>query len=310
VHTLERGVPRTLGEQRVRLRTLRLGVRCREKALARGDERRGRVGNLDEPEVAVGADDVLDRRRKDRQPRRQVLGRLCRADEARGLVTGEGQHADVPACEIPGKLAIRLAAEIGDVGALRERRRVDLHDGAEHDELPVRARVGGAREQRYVEPLVDHARESDARPRQTLLIGDFGLRRTRRAEVRGVHARREEMHVLVSIKTRLIGAPPTGEDHVRRFHQALLALGERGRGVREAAQLVHAVVDDGRRLECGGDVDPHRGVQPCDDALHPARSQCLADERGADGARRRPSVPGGRWGTSTSTPLSTERTSA
>ena len=50
-------------------------------------------------------------------------------------------------------------------GPPRQRRRVDLHHRPDHDELPVRPRVGERRQQVEVQPLVDHAVEADARVR-------------------------------------------------------------------------------------------------------------------------------------------------
>ena len=51
--------------------------------------------------------------------------------------------------------------------ALRQLVGRDLHDRADHDEVPVRPSVGDGREQVDVEPLVEHAVEAEARLRQS-----------------------------------------------------------------------------------------------------------------------------------------------
>ena len=73
-------------------------------------------------------------------------------------------------------------------GAARQRRGIDLHDRAEHDELPVGPRGGDAGEQLEVHPLVDHAEESEPRVRDRRLVG--GIRRRSAAPARSAPRRR------------------------------------------------------------------------------------------------------------------------
>ena len=136
----------------------------------------------DAHDVAVRLDHVGDRRADDRLARRHVFERLGRADEAGRLVQRERQQADVPAGEAVRQRVVRLLAQVVDVGAPRQRGRVDLDDRADHDDLPVRIGVGQRGDQVEVEALVDHAEEAQARvagsPCGSVRAGAMRRRRT------------------------------------------------------------------------------------------------------------------------------------
>ena len=160
----------------------------RQRVVARGDEGLGPAGNLHPLELAVMTDDIDDRRRHHRQTRGEILGGLGRADEPRRIVDGEGHQRDVPPAGIGGELVVGLRAEIMDVGAARQIRRIDLDDGPDNDQRPMRPRVGDAGEQRKVHPLVDHAVEAEPRPREIGLVARIGGTRARLHEMLPVDA--------------------------------------------------------------------------------------------------------------------------
>jgi hypothetical protein len=91
----------------------------REAFVDRVDERLGVVGDGDDAALAVGVDDVGDRRRHHRKARREVFERLGRADVPRRPVLRERHDRDVPAGEVPRQIAIVLHAERMHVGARR-----------------------------------------------------------------------------------------------------------------------------------------------------------------------------------------------
>ena len=84
-------------------------------------------------------------------------------------------------------------------------------------------------EQLGVEPLVDHAVEAEARPRQIFLVGRLELPRARLAEMRAVDRRGEAVDVRMAVLLRLEQARSAGEDDVRPVDQLLLQLEQLGR---------------------------------------------------------------------------------
>ena len=103
-----------------------------------GNDAWGIAGNLDEALLAIGSNHILDRRRDHRHASGEKFRGLGRADEARGLVEGEGHDADVPSRQIGGKLMIGLRTHPMQIGSPRQRRRIDLHHRTDHDQLPLR----------------------------------------------------------------------------------------------------------------------------------------------------------------------------
>ena len=82
--------------------------------------------------------------------------------KSRRLVQRERHQADVPAGDELRQQRVRLLAEPVEVGAPRQRRRVDLDDRADHDDLPRRVGIGQRGDEVEVEPLVDDAEEAQA----------------------------------------------------------------------------------------------------------------------------------------------------
>jgi hypothetical protein len=151
-----------------------------------------------------------------------------------------------------------------DVPSPREDSLVDLHDGPHHHELPVRPQSGDTAEQVDVEPLVDHADESQPRTFDRTLGLRFDHRLPRLGEVRYVDAAREEVHVAVPVALGLEEAPPAREDEVGLAKQLFLRA-EHLRGCAcEGRELVHAVVDHRPWLELLRDPHGHRRVEPKD----------------------------------------------
>ncbi len=137
-------------------------------------------------------------------------------------------------------------------------RRIDLHDRADHHELDVGARARDPVEERDVEPLVDHAEEADDDA-----VGDErGPSAAPAAEVIGVDAARERVHVRVPCPLRFVQALSAGEDEVGAREELLLLPREHWGSARELGELVHAVVDDEARIEPRGESERHRGVEP------------------------------------------------
>ncbi len=155
----------------------------------------GSRGDLHALELAVVADHVLDRGRHDRLAAGEIFGGLGRRDELGRFVHRERHQRDVPARQIGRQLGVGLAAEIMDVGPLRQVVVADLDHRADHHERPVRAHRGDLVEQLGIEALVDHAVEAEARPRQVFLVGGVELPRARLGEMRAVDRRREAVDV-------------------------------------------------------------------------------------------------------------------
>ncbi len=147
------------------------------------------------------------------------------------FVDRERHQGDVPAAEIGRQLLICLAAEIVDVGPLRQVGGVDLDHRPDHDDRPFGMRVGDA-------PRAapgPSARRSRRRSRSAAAAASAwssgsasiaaGL-----GEMGAIDARREGMDVGVAALLRLVEAVAAGEDDVgaRRAARA------RGRAARAA----------------------------------------------------------------------------
>ena len=114
--------------------------------------------------------------------------------------------------------------------------------------------IGEAADQIEVHPLVDHAEVAQPRVPERRLIRRIGLFHARTAEVAGIHAAGEEVHVGPGGAPGLVQLAAAGEDEVGQPDEASLQLLEpRGRGT-EPREIVHAVVDDraGRHLLAPG----------------------------------------------------------
>ena len=81
------------------------------------------------------------------------------------------------------------------------------------------------RKQRDVEPLVEHAEESEPRPRQVALIGGIVGAVTGRGEMRDVDAARHRVDVVVLVLLGLVERLAAGEHHVGAPQQRLLERG-------------------------------------------------------------------------------------
>src|SRR3712207_3138093 len=96
--------------------------------------------------------------------------------------------------------------------APRQTRRVNLNDRPNHYELPLGAQARDLVEQLYVEPLVYHAEEAEARARNLKLVCGLVAHAARAAEVLRVDARRERVDARVAVALRLVQALPARED--------------------------------------------------------------------------------------------------
>ena len=76
-------------------------------------------------------------------------------------------------------------------GGLRQLVLDDLGHGADHDEMHVGPQRGDLGQQRAVEPLVEHAVETDPRMRDRCLIGGLRQLAPRRQEMRERRPRSE-----------------------------------------------------------------------------------------------------------------------
>ena len=276
LHGLPRPVPRRLAEDRL---DGRLVDAVGQRGLDRVHEARGVVADQHEPTLAVRLDDVGDGRRDHGLARGQVLESLRRADEARRLVERERHQRDIPPGDVRRQVRVLLRAEVVQVRALRKRLRVDLRHRTDDHDVPVGPRVGEVGEKHGVHPLVDDAEEPEARMRDRRLVGRLVEGATRRAEVVGVDARREHVHVVVPLRLRAVEAHAAREDDVRAPQKLGLALDELGGRVRERLQLVHAVPDDCARLEVDGERRRHRRVVPEHVVVHLAADEQLVEER-------------------------------
>ena len=205
---------------------------------------------------------VDDRRRDDRTPRREILGRLGRADEARRLVDRERHQRDIPAGEIGRQLVVGSRAEKVDVGQARQLGGIDLDHRPDHHERPARPRRRRRAKQREVDALVDHAVEAEPGTGDRRLVGGRRHRAARDREVRGVDRGRKGVDVAVEFALGLEEAVPAREDRVGPGDQRRLALAQPRVGEAEGGELVHAVVDDRRGAEMIGEAQHHRRVEP------------------------------------------------
>src|SRR6185503_19638538 len=103
------------------------------------------------------------------------------------------------------------AAEIMDVGADRQVRRLDLYDRPYDDDRPFRMRVGDRGEQVEVHAFVDDAEEAEPRAVDRRLIVGHGVHAARLREVSPVDARRERVNVRMAILLGLVEAVAAGE---------------------------------------------------------------------------------------------------
>ena len=140
----------------------------------------------------------------------------------------------------------------------------DLHDRADHHERPVGPHRRDLVEQLGIEPLVDHAIEAEARPRQVFLVGGIELARARLAEMGAVDRRGEAVDVVVAVLLRLVEARSAGEDDVGAVDQLLLELEQfHGREL-ELRKLVHRVEHGDVGIEMAREGQHHRRIVPGD----------------------------------------------
>ncbi len=265
-HAGEGVVPGLPGERRIDLRPPRRGRAGEVQHGGTGLREGGRVGrDRDAGEAPVVAHHVGDGRRDDGPARRQIFRGLGGADEAGRLVHREGHEADIPARQIGRQGLVSLAAEVMDVRQPRQSGRVDLHHGADHDELPVGAPQGHRMDEGEVHAFVDHPIEAEARMRDAGLVGrllaPFG---PGAPEVGDIDAGGEGMDVVVGGAPGLVEAMAAGEHDVGPLHQFGFQRFEAGRRMVEGGQLVHAVVDDGRGVDVAREAEHHRRVEPQD----------------------------------------------
>ena len=117
-------------------------------------------------------------------------------------------------------------------------------------------------QQRHVDAFVDDPRVTDARVRDGGLVLGIRLGAAGGAEVIGVDAAREAVRVAVVLSLQLVEPSAAGEQQVRPCDQARLLAQQAIGGAPEARQVVHAVVDHGRRVDVGRPRQRHRGVVP------------------------------------------------
>ena len=86
------------------------------------------------------------------------------------------------------------------------------------------------------------------------------------------------MDVVVAGALRLPDRPAAGEDDIGRGQERGLARDQLGRGKAERRQLVHAVIDDRRGLDMGGDGPEHRGVEPQHRAADAGQPEHLVEQ--------------------------------
>ena len=98
-HGLPGRIPRHRREQLVGVAQA-LGRIVVDRCINGGRELGWRVGNAGQSKIAVGVNDIGNRGRHNRPAAREILGRLGRADVARGLVASERQHRDLPTGEV------------------------------------------------------------------------------------------------------------------------------------------------------------------------------------------------------------------
>ena len=170
------------------------------------------------------------------------------------LVERERHQAHVPAGDQLRQQRVRLLAEVVEVGAARQRGLVDLHDRADHDDLPCRVGVGDAGDEVEVEALVDDAEEAEARRGDAALqrLGARHRRAHRRSRAAPSSARAStalgrQRTFGLAVALGLVEARPAGDDEVGALQQRGLALAHLARRVLERGELVHAVVDDRAR---------------------------------------------------------------
>src|SRR5690242_3028061 len=102
-----------------------------------------------------------------------------------------------------------------EVRRLRQRAGVDLRQRSDHAKLPLGPPSCDFAEQREVEPLVEHAEETQPRPGEW---PDLGMRVRRIAcarEVHAVHAARKQMYAGMPGAAGIAEARPAREHDVR-----------------------------------------------------------------------------------------------
>src|ERR1044072_2118714 len=101
-----------------------------------------------------------------------------------------------------------------NVCVLWQRLRIDLHHGADHDEVPIRSLSCDVVEELNVEPLVDDAKKAETRMRNVRLIFGIAQRLSCFAEVGGIDTARECVHRRVLIALPLIQTLSAGENQI------------------------------------------------------------------------------------------------
>jgi len=151
-----------------------------------------------------------------------------------------------------------------DVVALRKRGGIDLHDRADHDEVPVGTELRHPTEELDVHALIDDAEESEAGMRDGRLIRRLGLERTGLHEMIELDRGRESVHAVVPIALGLVEAHAAGEDEIGTGEQCAFQIEQFAGGAAEQRQLVHVVVDAQVALEMAREGHRHGSVVPED----------------------------------------------
>src|SRR5688572_12446650 len=101
-----------------------------------------------------------------------------------------------------------------NIRPLRQPFRIDLCHRAEHHELPVRTRRGDGIDQRGIETLVNHAKESEPRTRDLFLIFRIFAAAARLHEVFAIDAARKSMYKWMFVTLGLVQTVAAGENNV------------------------------------------------------------------------------------------------
>ena len=144
-----------------------------------------------------------------------------------------------------GELLVVAAAHPEQVWRVRQQVRVDLDDGADHGERPVRPHPRHLADHRVIDPLVHHAHPAEDRAGHEVNVRRHDRRGVGRlVEVVELDAAAEHVDVVVLFALLVAQMKAAGEDDVGVLHQAGLVQHQRLGGAGELRELVHAVVHD------------------------------------------------------------------
>src|SRR5437868_6001672 len=149
-----------------------------------------------------------------------------------------------------------------NVRMFRQYLRIDLHNWAEDNEVPFTTFRCHLIQQLTVKTLINHAKKSETRMRNTSLIFRIGCSRSCFAKMSRINAARKCVDRRMLATLRFVQTPATRKNKIYLPEELFLQHWQLRIGAFESRQFVHAVINRRDWSELIREFERHRGVVP------------------------------------------------